>query len=321
MKTYVVTGVAGFIGSSTALALLRRGARVVGIDNLNDYYDPARKESNLAELRDEARDDTFRFVRGDIRDTKALRDVFSTPCDAVIHLAAMAGVRASMDDPELYYDVNLNGTLKLLTAIQDAGQPHFVLASTSSVYGNTEVRPFVETDKADRPLAPYPASKRAAEMLGHSFHHLYQQTFTALRFFTVYGPRGRPDMMAYKVLENIFHGEVVPLYNDGKMYRDWTYVDDIVAGILAAADKPQGYQVINLGKGEPTLLSDFVRMIEDLAGKPSSLTNQPMMAADVEYTYADISLAQERLGYRPQVSVSEGVRAFWEWYKLTVLKR
>jgi UDP-glucuronate 4-epimerase len=322
MKTILLTGAAGFIGSNTATALLARGDRVVGVDNLNDYYDPARKHANLEEVRAEAPDpEKFLFHRADIRDEREMDRIFAEhEPDVLIHLAAMAGVRASMDNPRLYLDVNLNGTLTLLDVAQRHGQPPIVFASTSSVYGRTKVIPFIESDRADRPLAPYPASKRAAELLGHSYHHLYGQNFTALRFFTVYGPRGRPDMMAYLVLDNIFTGKEVPLYNNGQMHRDWTFIDDIVRGVIAAADRPLGFEVINLGRGKPILLADFVRMIEDLAGKRSNLTDQPMPAADVEYTYANIDRARELLDYSPRVSVEQGVRAFWEWYQRAVLE-
>ncbi len=322
MKKILLTGAAGFIGSNTASALLARGDVVVGVDNLNDYYDPARKHANLEEVRAAAPDaEKFIFHKADIRDEAAMESLFAEHrFDAVIHLAAMAGVRASIEDPRLYLDVNLGGTLTLLEAARKHGQPIFVFASTSSVYGRTKVIPFVETDRADRPLAPYPASKRAAELLGHSYFHLYDQNFTALRFFTVYGPRGRPDMMAYLVLDNIFRGKEVPLYNNGQMHRDWTYVDDIVQGIVAAADRPLGYEVINLGRGKPTLLADFVRLIEGLAKKRSDLVDQPMPAADIEYTYASIERAEELLDYAPQVTVEQGVEAFWSWYRQAVME-
>ncbi len=322
MKKILLTGAAGFIGSNTASALLRRGDTVVGVDNLNDYYDPARKEANLEEIRASAPDpEKFIFHRADIRDEGAMDSLFAEHgFDAVIHLAALAGVRASIEDPKLYLDVNLGGTLSLLEAANRHGQPLFVFASTSSVYGQTKVIPFVETDPADRPLAPYPASKRAAELLGHSYFHLFGQNFTALRFFTVYGRRGRPDMMAYKVLDNIFQGAEVPLYNNGQMYRDWTYVDDIVDGVIAAADRPLGYEIINLGRGQPTLLADFVGLIEEMAGKRSSLANRPMPAADIEYTYADIDRAKELLGYAPKVTVEQGVQGFWDWYREAVMQ-
>ncbi|MGD8318747.1 MAG: NAD-dependent epimerase/dehydratase family protein [Myxococcales bacterium] len=322
MKRILLTGAAGFIGSNTASALLARGDVVIGIDNLNDYYDPGRKVANLEEVRACAPDpDHFIFSKTDIRDESGLEALLSTHgCDVIIHLAAMAGVRASIEDPKLYFDVNLGGTLNLLQAAQRHGQPTFVFASTSSVYGQTEVIPFVETDRADRPLAPYPASKRAAELLGYSYFHLFGQSFTALRFFTVYGPRGRPDMMAYKVLDNIFRSAEVPLYNDGQMHRDWTYIDDIVDGVLAAADRPLGYEILNLGRGQPTLLADFVRLIEKQAGRRAQLVSRPMPAADIEYTYASIDRAHRLLGYSPKVCVEQGVEAFWQWYRDAVLK-
>lgn len=318
----LVTGAAGFIGSHVTQTLLARGDRVVGLDNLNDYYDPARKHANLAEVRRSAPDPSlFTFVKGDVRRPDDLAALFSgSSFDAVAHLAAMAGVRVSIQDPHLYYDVNLIGTLNLLDAAREQGVGNFVFASTSSVYGDTRQIPFVETDPCDRPLAPYPASKRAAEMLGFSYHHLYGQNFTALRFFTVYGPRGRPDMMAYKVLDNIFLGSRVPLYNDGQMYRDWTYVKDIAAGIVAALDRPLGYEVINLGRGEPVLLSDFVHWIEELAGRKANLTPMPMPSADISYTFANIDKARKLLGYDPQVSAREGVERFWQWYQQVALE-
>lgn len=321
MKKILLTGAAGFIGSNAATALLRRGDTVVGVDNLNDYYDPARKRANVDEVRAAAPDsEKFIFHQSDVRDEDAMEALFAAhDFDAVIHLAAMAGVRASIEDPKLYLDVNLGGTLNLLQAGHRHGQPLFVFASTSSVYGRTTVMPFIETDHADRPLAPYPASKRAAELLGYSYFHLFGQNFTALRFFTVYGRRGRPDMMAYLVLDNIFHGKEVPLYNNGQMHRDWTYVDDIVQGLLAAADRPLGYEIINLGRGKPTLLADFVRLIEEQAGKPSNLTHKPMPAADMEYTYANVDRARELLGYEPTITVEQGVREFWLWYQEAVM--
>jgi UDP-glucuronate 4-epimerase len=226
----------------------------------------------------------------------------------------MAGVRASVDDPWLYYDVNLTGTLNLLEAARVNGLPNFVFASTSSAYGATTTIPFVETDAADRPLAPYPASKRAAELLGHSYHHLHRLDFTAVRFFTVYGPRSRPDMMAYKVLDSIHHGHEVPLFNDGDLRRDWTYVGDIVAGVVAAADRRLGFEIVNLGRGEPVSVRDFVGEMERLAGKSAKLVPAPMMDADVALTFADVTKARRLLGYDPQVSVKEGVRRSYEWY-------
>jgi UDP-glucuronate 4-epimerase len=314
-KTILVTGAAGFIGSHTTIALLSRGDRVVGLDNLNDYYDPARKRANLEEIGKSAGSERFSFVEGDIRDRALVRKLFAEQgFTAVAHLAAMAGVRVSVDDPWLYYDVNLTGTLNLLDAGREHGQPNFVLASTSSAYGNTKQVPFIETDSADRPLAPYPASKRSAELLGHSYHHIHGTDFTALRFFTVYGPRGRPDMLAYKLLDAMRLGEPMPLYNGGQMYRDWTFVADIAQGVVAATDRRLGYEIINIGRGEPVLLSDFVRSIEALAGKTAPVREEPMMRADVSYTYANIDKAKALLGYAPQVSVADGVQQFFDWY-------
>ncbi|HEC34972.1 MAG TPA: SDR family NAD(P)-dependent oxidoreductase [Anaerolineae bacterium] len=330
-KTILVTGAAGFIGSHVAQALLARGDVVVGLDNLNDYYDPARKRANLAEIRNpqfEIRN--FHFIEGDIRDHALVARLFTEyHFDAIVHLAAMAGVRASIRDPALYYDVNLNGTLVLLDAAVGRLHPsairnpksqirNFIFASTSSVYGATRQIPFVETDPCNQPLAPYPASKRAAELLGYTYHHLYGLNFTALRFFTVYGPRGRPDMMAYKVADNIYFGRQVPLYNNGQMHRDWTYIDDIVQGVVAAVDRPLGYEVINLGRGEPVLLADFVRLIEELTGRKAHLAPAPMPEADIPYTYADISKARRLLGYNPTISVREGVGRFLAWYEQAV---
>ena len=321
-KTILVTGAAGFIGSHAAQAFLGRGDTVVGLDNLNDYYDPNRKRANLAEVRCSTSPDAeFQFFEGDIRDTALLKQIFSLhPFDVVVHLAAMAGVGVSVQNPHLYFDVNLTGTLNLLDAAREHGVGNFVFASTSSVYGGTTKVPFVESDPCDLPLAPYPASKRAAEMLGYTYHHLYGLNFTATRFFTVYGPRGRVDMMAYKVAENIFHGNKVPIYCNGQMHRDWTYVADIVSGLLAAADRPLGFEIINLGRGEPVLLSDFVRMIEELAGKKAHLVPEPMPATDIPYTFSEISKARRLLGYDPKVSVREGIEQFWKWYRRDVLK-
>lgn len=321
-KTILVTGAAGFIGSHTAATLLERGDKVVGLDNLNDYYDPARKQANLQELAAlPGAAESFTFVKGDVRDRALLRELFAKHgFTAVAHLAAMAGVRVSVDDPWLYYDVNLTGTINLVDAAREFGNPNFVLASTSSAYGNTKQVPFIETDAADRPLAPYPASKRSAELLGHSYHHIHGLDFTALRFFTVYGPRGRPDMLAYKLLDAMRLGRPMPLYNGGQMHRDWTFVSDIVQGIIAATDRRLGYEVINIGRGEPVLLADFVRSIEALAGGQAPVESEPMMRADVSYTYADISKARQLLGYEPKVSVADGVKRFFDWYCANVGK-
>jgi UDP-glucuronate 4-epimerase len=313
-----LTGAAGFIGSHTATALLRRGDRVVGLDNFNDYYDPARKRENVREIAEACPGADFTLHEGDLRDRVTLRSVFEAErFDAVVHLAAMAGVRASELAPHLYYDVNLTGTLNLLELCTEFGRPNFVFASTSSAYGNSSPSPFVETAPADRPLAPYPASKRSAELLGHSYHHLHGLDFTALRFFTVYGPRGRPDMMAFKVMQSMFTGETIPLYDGGRLKRDWTFVEDIVRGVLAAVDRRLGYEIVNLGRGEPVLVSDFMAALESCAGRRANTVDTPMPKADVEATFANIEKAARLLDYRPSVSVPDGVRATYEWFART----
>ncbi|HYQ03652.1 MAG TPA: GDP-mannose 4,6-dehydratase [Polyangiaceae bacterium] len=320
-RSFLVTGAAGFIGSHTAIRLLERGDHVVGLDNLNDYYDPVRKRSNLADVRKAgASHGHFTFIEGDIRDRQLLAQLFDAhSLSGVAHLAAMAGVRSSVEDPWLYYECNLTGTLNLLDAAHRFNNPNFVFASTSSAYGNTKVVPFVETDAADRPLAPYPASKRAAELLGHSYHHIQGLDFTALRFFTVYGPRGRPDMMTYKIFDALRTGTPIPLFNGGRMRRDWTFVGDIVSGIVAALDKRLGYEVINLGRGEPVLVTDYIETIERLAGRKVPVKSEPMMKADVDFTFANVDKAKALLDYSPRISVEEGVRRSYEWYRAAVV--
>jgi UDP-glucuronate 4-epimerase len=308
----LVTGAAGFIGSNLAEKLLQRGDTVVGLDNFNDYYDPAKKRANERRLNGYP---NFTMVEADVRDRPRILALFEEQqFDTVAHLAAMAGVRNAVKYPDLYVEVDLNGSQHLMDAARFSQVGNFVFASTSSVYGDTEQIPFIETDPCDRPLQPYAAAKRAVEILGHSYHHLYQLNFTALRFFTVYGPHGRPDMMAYLVADSITRGLEIPLYQGGDMYRDWTFVDDTVDGIVSALDRPLGYEIINLGRGAPTRLLDFVEMIEGLAGGKANLVTKPKLKADVFSTYADISKATRLLDYRPQITIQEGVSRFWEWY-------
>lgn len=316
----LVTGCAGFIGSHTVEALVKRGAQVVGIDNFNDYYSPERKRANLAEVRTALGSQAdFELIEGDLRDESTLDRAFAGPAyDAVIHLAAMPGVRASMDAPQLYIDVNLKATISLFDRVRQQGAGHFVFASTSSVYGATEQVPFVETDACDKPLAPYPATKRAVELLAYTYHHLYRLPVTCLRFFTVYGPRGRPDMMTYKVVESIFDGRPVPLYNGGRLVRDWTYVGDIVQGICAAAEKPLGHEVINIGRGEPVVLLDYIQQLESWAGRKGTFVETPAPKSDMEQTCASIDKARHLLGYAPSTSIHEGTGAFYEWYMRAV---
>ncbi|MCE2471942.1 MAG: SDR family NAD(P)-dependent oxidoreductase [Anaerolineae bacterium] len=309
----LVTGGAGFIGGHVAAELLARGDTVVVIDNFNDYYDPAIKRLNAARLREYT---SFSLIEGDIRDAPLVERVFAEQgVTRVAHLAALAGVRASVDQPRLYLEVNLSGTLNLLEAAKRASIEQFVLASTSSVYGRTEILPFVETDTADRPLAAYPASKRAAELLAHSYHNLAGMPVTALRFFNVYGPAGRPDMMPWRLFEAAQTGEPIKLFNGGDIHRDWTYIADTVAGVLAALDKPLGYEIINLGCGAPISLTDFVEIIEEYSGKAINTVSVPTPLSDPPITYCNNDKARQLLGFAPRVSIREGLWRTWEWYR------
>jgi UDP-glucuronate 4-epimerase len=320
-RRVLVTGAAGFIGSHAAVELLRRGDRVTGLDNFNPYYEPERKRENVREIAREAPGAAFELVEGDVRDRALVGRLFAEQrFDAVVHLAAMAGVRASVADPATYYDVNLGGTLALLDAARANQCPRFVFASTSSVYGATTRLPFREDDPADRPLSPYPASKRAAELLGHSYHHLHGVGFTALRFFTVYGPRGRPDMLTYRLIDAIRTGVPLELYAGGRMTRDWTFVSDTVAGVVAAVDAPLGFEIVNLGRGEPVLVSHFIQEFERLTGKKVPCREVPKPQADVDRTHADIEKARRLLKYDPKIDVHEGARRALEWYERSVAK-
>jgi UDP-glucuronate 4-epimerase len=309
----LVTGAAGFIGSYLAERLAGRDDQVIGLDNFNDYYDPAKKRANERRLKAYP---NFKMIEADIRDREKILALFEEEhFEAVAHLAALAGPRNAVLYPDLYVAVDYNGTQNLMDAARLTAVGNFVFASTSSVYGATKQIPFLETDPCDRPLQPYAAAKRAAEILGHAYRHLYGLNFTVLRFFTVYGPNGRPDMMAYLVADSITKGVQIPLYNGGEMYRDWTFVDDTTNGIVAAIDRPLGYEIINLGRGKPTLLKRFVQLIEEHAGAKANLVDKPKPNADVVATYADTTKATELLDFNPEITVEEGVARFWEWYK------
>jgi UDP-glucuronate 4-epimerase len=311
--TYLITGGAGFVGSHVAEKLLQRGETVVVIDNFNDYYDPAIKRQNVKRL---SQHDKFTLIEDDIRNVEVVNQMFAEhDITHVAHLAAMAGVRASVDQTRLYMDVNLTGTMNLLEAGKAQGIKQFVLASTSSVYGKTEVLPFIETDTADRPLAAYPASKRAAEMLAYTYNNLVDMNVTVLRFFNVYGPSGRPDMMPWRLMEATQTGEVIKLFNGGDIHRDWTYIADTVKGVIAALDKPLGYEVINLGCGAPISLTEFVEMIEEYSGKTINKVNVPTPLSDPPITYCNNTKARELLDFTPDVSVRDGLYKTWEWFR------
>ena len=314
----LVTGGAGFIGSHSVDALIDRGDSVIAVDNFNDYYDPGRKRANIAHLTDHPR---FRLVEADIRDADVMADLFEQEVDAVVHLAALANVRYSIDRAPLYFAVNVKGTLDLLELAVRNQIGNFVFASTSSVYGRTQQLPFVETDPCNQPLAPYPASKKACEVLSYSYHNLYDLNFTALRFFSVYGPRGRPDMMPYMVIDRIVRDETITLYEAGRMQRDWTYIDDIVAGVVAALDRPLGYEIVNLGRGEPVWMDEFVRLIEHLTGKKAILSTPSAPPSEPPVTSASIEKARQLLDYNPGTAVAEGMRQMWHWYQADILGR
>jgi UDP-glucuronate 4-epimerase len=314
----LVTGAAGFIGSNLAEALLQRGDTVAGLDNFNDYYSPARKRANAATLTAYP---AFTLYKADLRDEATVKRILAEGrFDTVAHLGAMANVRYSIERAPLYTDVNIRGTVNVLEGARLAGIPHIVFASTSSVYGKTEQLPFVESDPLGKPLAPYPASKIAGELMGYTYHNLFGLSFTAVRFFSVYGPRGRPDMMPYMITDSIVHDKTFKLYNAGEMWRDWTYVGDIVQGVIAALETPLGYERVNLGRGEPVRMADFVALVERLVGKPARMDTPPAPVSEPPITYADITKARTLLGYDPHVSVEEGMTRFWEWYKAEVYK-
>ena len=313
MGKILVTGAAGFIGSHLSEKLLQRGDEVVGLDNFDPYYAPSLKRANVSRLEAYSR---FRMVEGDVRQRGAMLALFQQErFGGVVHLAAMAGVRNAVMYPDLYVDVDFNGSQHLMDGARFTGVENFIFASTSSVYGETNILPFVETDACDRPLQPYAAAKRAVELLGYTYHRLYQLNFTALRFFTVYGPYNRPDMMAYLVAESVTKGTPVPLYERGEMWRDWTFVGDIVGGVIAALDRPMGYEVINLGFGKPILLREFIELFESLAGQKGNFVPTPKMSADMMKTYADTEKARRLLNYQTKTSIEEGVTAFWQWYR------
>jgi UDP-glucuronate 4-epimerase len=300
----LVTGGAGFIGSHTVDALLRRGDDVVCVDNFNDYYSPERKRSNLLGAQAAP---SFRLYEEDIRDIEEMSRLFEKDVpDKVVHMAAMAGVRNSVEHPLLYEEVNVRGTLNLLGLAAKHGVDGFILASTSSVYGASKRIPFEEDDPAIHPLAPYPATKRACELLTHVYHNLYGLRCASLRLFSVYGPRGRPDMTPYMFTEAICNGREITLFDEGRPKRDWTYVDDIVDGVLSALDAGFECETINLGNSRPVVMRDLQRRAQ--------IVTPPLPASEPPITYADISKARRLLGYDPTTSIEEGMRRFVQWY-------
>ena len=311
--TYLVTGAAGFIGSHLVESLLARGDEVVGLDNFDPFYDPALKLRNVQAA---SRSPRYRLESGDIRDTDLLDRLFGDHrFDAVVHLAARAGVRPSLKQPVLYDAVNVAGTTSVLETARAHGVTRVVLASSSSVYGATSTPPFREDDAADRPSSPYAATKRANEVAAYAFHHLYGFDTTCLRFFTVYGPRQRPEMAIRSFTHLIDTGRRVELFGDGTSQRDYTYVDDVVAGVVAALDRPNGYRIYNLGTTATVPLRELVHKIGERLGKQPLVSYGPAQDGDVPLTHADISLARKELDYEPTTSIDEGLERFVEWYR------
>lgn len=313
MNTVLITGGAGFIGSHLGDALLRRGDRVVCVDNFNDYYDPQRKQRNIAAALEQP---NFTLVEADFRDLDAMRAVFETyKPSKVAHIGGMAGPRPSVQKPLLYQDVNIRGTVNLLDLSARHDVQGFFLASTSSVYGRSPT-PWTETSATDQPLSPYAATKKAAEVLAYTFHATHKLPIRIARFFTVFGPRGRPDMTPYLFVDAMRQGKPITLFNGGvDVYRDWTYVDDIVAGVIAALDCDLPFEIFNLGNANPVQLRDFVRQLEQITEYDAIIDARPLPAADPPITFADTTKARELLGFEPRTDVETGLRRFWDWYQ------
>ncbi len=309
----LITGGAGFIGSHLTRALLQRGDRITALDNFNDYYDPVIKRRNVASWLE--RED-YTLVEGDIRDAALVDQLFAThQFDVVVHLAARAGVRPSLQQPILYEEVNCIGTLRLLEAARAHGPQNFVFGSSSSVYGINEKVPFSETDEVNQPISPYATTKRAGELLAYNYHHLYDLKISCLRFFTVYGPAQRPEMAIHKFTDLLARGQAIPVYGDGDSRRDYTYVDDIVDGIIAAMDLAPDFEIFNLGGAETTRLGDLITWIAEDLGVELRVDRLPMQPGDVPITYADVTKAGAMLGYQPKVPIREGIRQFVAWYR------
>lgn len=316
---YLVTGAAGFIGMHTAKALLEQGHHVVGIDNLNDYYDPALKQARLARL---APFSNFRFIKLDLANREAMAQLFaSEQFQRVIHLGAQAGVRYSIENPMAYVDSNLVGTMTILEGCRHNKVEHLVYASSSSVYGNQQKVPFSETDSVDTPISLYAATKKSNELMAHTYSHLYQLPTTGLRFFTVYGPWGRPDMAPWLFTEAISQGRPIKVFNNGDLMRDFTYVDDIVEGIvriqnvLPTATQGVPYKLYNIGNNQPVKLESFISTIEQALGKVAQKQYLPMQDGDVYQTYADVSSLSAVSGFTPKTALAAGIAQFVEWYK------
>ena len=309
----LVTGAAGFIGSNLCDHLLAAGHRVTALDNFDSFYDPAIKHANIRQAQVHP---AYRLVTGDIRDAACLDDLFAhSPIDTVVHLAARAGVRPSIEDPLLYEDVNVRGTMVLLEAMRRAGVGRMLFASSSSVYGNNPKVPFSETDSVDNPISPYAATKKAGELICHTWHKLHGFQIACLRFFTVFGPRQRPEMAIHSFVHKVEHGQELTLYGDGTSRRDYTFIADIVQGIDRVLSTEFGYDIVNLGESQTTSLAELIREIEVATGKSAKIRWMPNQPGDVDQTWADLEHARKTYGYTPTTRVPQGLREFVRWYR------
>ena len=308
----LITGAAGFIGSHLSERLLGDGWTVLGVDNFDDFYDPQIKRRNIEAC---VKDGNFQLIEADIRDRSAMDDAIGKGVDMVVHLAARAGVRPSIAQPLLYADVNVNGTVVLLEAAKKHNVGRFIFGSSSSVYGNNKKVPFSEDDNVDFPISPYAATKKADELICHTYHHLYGIHLTCLRFFTVYGPRQRPDLAIHKFAKLIEENKPIPVYGDGTMMRDFTYIDDIIDGTVAAMHKCSSFNIYNLGESRPIKVNDLIAEIEKALGKKAVKKYVPPQPGDVERTYADVTKAVRELEYEPATRIETGLAKFVAWLR------
>ena len=310
---FFITGGAGFIGSHLIEALLEKNHHIVCFDNFNDYYSPVTKRNNI---QAHSHNSNFKLMEGDIRDSAILENIFlKNSFDCIVHLAARAGVRPSIYYPRLYADVNILGTLNVLECAKKYKVKKFIFASSSSVYGNNKKVPFLEIDPVDFPISPYAATKKSGELLCYNYHHLYGISIACLRFFTVYGPRQRPEMAIHSFIRSISRDETITIYGDGATSRDYTYVGDIVSGILLSIEKKFEFEIFNLGNSYPVPLFDLIRMIEKYSGKSAKIEKKPLQPGDVDKTYAGIEKAQNILGWKPEVGIDEGIQRTVEWHR------
>ncbi|HLD21324.1 MAG TPA: GDP-mannose 4,6-dehydratase [Patescibacteria group bacterium] len=311
----LLTGAAGFIGSHTADKLLELGHSVIAVDNFCDYYNPQFKEENVAHHFTNATPH-YTLIRADITDLVAMRAIFQDhSIDCIIHLAAQAGVRISIQKPLLAQKVNIEGTYNLFELAREFNIQQVIFASSSSVYGNQQKTPFSENDPVDHPISPYAATKKACELIAYTYHHLYQMNCVGLRFFTVYGERGRPDMSPYLFADAILHEKPIRKFGDGSTQRDYTYINDIVSGILACIEKPLGYEIINLGNSHTVTLNEYIETFERVIGKKAIIDQQPLQPGDVNKTFADTRKAKQLLNWQPTTSLEQGLTKFLTWFE------